>query len=429
MAAVVTAFFSCSSAEQPPACRADMRPFPAPYSAMLAICSDIDGTTPEEFETYHRFLNTDDATPWGRGLGLDIADSMFFYMASDQPGAADNQGRDNAAVMTFFIGTSDQYKNGGLIAYYCEVGWIDAMHSYGDFSMVDESKTVFTRGLAEKAVEEMAARGMVVTVWINHGNRSNVQNLERRAKNGKGSYRKGGDLGSEYYHADMTIPAGVKFVWFSNEDGNFGADTPLYPAELEDGQKVWGFNRYTGKHTRTVSEYYWSVFFMHKQLTAEHLDSIVQKNQFAIVAQHLGGSTYYYPLTDEAVESLRLLAQYQQNGDILVARTSRLLEYARVRDRVQYERIQDGDSVVINITAIDDPQLGMDITPALDSLRGLTFYVPDARAAAITVNGQALDESELVRYEGRNGEGDSIGVKWFEPDVRNFTYGGASFYH
>jgi len=428
LAAVV--FFKCYSADgRQTALRADMRPFPAPYSAMLAICSDIDDTTPEEFEEYHRFLNTRDATPWGPGLGLDVADSMFFYMANDQPVTADNKGRGNSAVMTFFIGTGDQYKNAGLIAYYCDAGWIDSMHSYGDFSMADQSRTPFNRSLAERAAREMVDRHMGITVWTNHGNMSNAQNLENSLINSKDSYRKGGDPASPYYHADLTIPAGIKYVWFSNNDGNFGVDTPLYPAQLGDGRRVWGFNRHTGRHSAFSSEYYWSVFFMHKQLTAEHLDGIVRKNQFSIIAQHFGGANYYYTLTDDAVESLKLLAEYQQSGDILVARTSRLLEYARARDLVQYERIESDGGVVINITAIDDPQLGMDTDPALDSLRGLTFYVPDADTAVIAVNGRELDEDELARYGGRNGEGASIGVKWFESDTRDFTYGGQHFYH
>ena len=48
----------------------DLRKFPYPYNAMLAISSDIDDTTLEEFKTYHEILNTKEQTPYGQGLGL-----------------------------------------------------------------------------------------------------------------------------------------------------------------------------------------------------------------------------------------------------------------------------------------------------------------------------------------------------------------------
>src|SRR5690349_20240139 len=46
-----------------------LRAFPWPYRAMLAICSDIDDESPRHFAALHRFLNTREMTPLGRGLG------------------------------------------------------------------------------------------------------------------------------------------------------------------------------------------------------------------------------------------------------------------------------------------------------------------------------------------------------------------------
>lgn len=62
---------------------AQLRKFPYPYDAMLAISSDIDNTTVEKFEKYHRFLNTLEQTSYGPGLGLDIGDSAWFYVVND----------------------------------------------------------------------------------------------------------------------------------------------------------------------------------------------------------------------------------------------------------------------------------------------------------------------------------------------------------
>lgn len=59
---------------------ADLRKFPYPYSSMLSICSDIDDTTLEDFKIYHQFLNTKEEISHGKGLGLDVGDSMWLYM-------------------------------------------------------------------------------------------------------------------------------------------------------------------------------------------------------------------------------------------------------------------------------------------------------------------------------------------------------------
>ncbi len=404
----------------------EMRPFPQPFSAMLAVCSDIDGSTPEEFEQYHKFLNSTEGGEMGQGLGLDIADSFWMFMANDSKDAVDKGGRANSAVMTYFFGTGGDYKNANLIKHYIESGWIDSMHSFGDFSMQDEKTTHFSRELAERAAGELYSRGLWPTVWMNHGNASNVQNLRN---SGDGAdYQQGGSPDSPYYHADLTIPGGVKFIWFSDPSAKFGLNTPLYRATLEDGRKVWGFSRYTGEKDGLFGhKYNWSIYDVDKQLSKEHLDGIVRDGSFAVVAQHLGGSKEYVPLLQAGRDAFATLAQYQKDGKILVARTSRLLEYARVRDNLVFI-YSSSNAETIDIQAVDDPQLGRDNSPQLSMLRGMTFYVRDADSALISINGSALPEDEVIRTKGAAGQ-DTVGIRWFLPDTRNFTYGGASFYH
>jgi hypothetical protein len=84
----------------------DLRKFPYPYSAMLAICSDIDDTTLEEFKTYHKFLNTKEQTSHGEGLGLDVGDSMWFFMGDN---IKSSRGLSN--IMTFYKGTDNTQKH------------------------------------------------------------------------------------------------------------------------------------------------------------------------------------------------------------------------------------------------------------------------------------------------------------------------------
>ncbi|MDP4087508.1 MAG: hypothetical protein Q8934_23375 [Bacillota bacterium] len=49
---------------------------------MLALCFNIDGTTLTDFDDYHRFLNTEDQTEYGKGLALDVGDTFWMYVAT-----------------------------------------------------------------------------------------------------------------------------------------------------------------------------------------------------------------------------------------------------------------------------------------------------------------------------------------------------------
>jgi len=387
-----------------------LRPFPQPFQAMLSLCSDIDGTTYDEFLTYHKFLNTKERTAMGQGLGLDVADSFWMNMADDIPSKVDAAGHDNYAVMTYFYGSSDTEKNAEAIRTFIRWGWIDSMHTYGDFSRRDDSDQAFSRKLAEQDAAELSSQQLWPTVWINHGNQWNVQNF-RDPQNGT-DYQQGADPGSPYYHADLTIAGGIHYIWFDHQSAVFGWRTPLYPVTLQDGQKVWGFWRYAGEYDWLGRyQYNWSIYGLDQQLSAANLDKITRNHQIALVAQHLGGSTEQYPFTQPALTALRRLADYQNKGDILVTRTSRALEYARVRDHLEYSERNANGITQINISAIDDPQLGRDEHPSLDSLRGLTFYVKDSGKADIYLAGERLSEQEIVRY-AQNGE-NTVGIKWF----------------
>ena len=405
-------FFVCVVAACGNSVPSDMRPFPYPYQSMVALCSDIDGTTPREFEDYHKFLNTHDATEMGQGLGLDVADSFWMYMNNDGDEIMDRDGGSYEEVMTYYQGVSSKIKNGELIRYYLRCGWIDCIHSYGDFSRKDQNEKLFTRALAEQADAELRVWDLWPSVWINHGNAANIQNMETGKRR---TYRQGARPESDAYHADITIPAGIKFIWFSDLDSTFCRNNMLYPVTLADGQKVWGFRRYT-KH--------WNTYEIDRQLTDAHLDECIQKKRPAIVTQHLGGTALYQPFGTTARDALRRLAERQERGEILVVRTSRLLEYLRVRDHLVYEIV---DSVV-NILAIDDPQLGYDDTPAIDALRGMTFYVEDMDASVILIGGEFVSEDFLVRATDETGRA-TVGISWFEADTRNYIWGAAELPH
>src|SRR5205807_7065491 len=100
-----------------------LRQFPYPFKAMLALCSDIDQTTRQRYRMIHRFLNTETETPMGPGLGLDVADSFWFYGRGGP--AADDDGSD----FVYFRGLDWRQRSTAAeeLVHYLRSGWIDTI--------------------------------------------------------------------------------------------------------------------------------------------------------------------------------------------------------------------------------------------------------------------------------------------------------------
>lgn len=399
----------------------ELRKFPYPYRSMLAIASDADNTTVQEFEDYHRFLNTKETTRFGTGLGLDIADSMFMYMGNNLNLKADREGHGSDYVMTYFSGVDAKKENkASVIRYYYNSGWIDSFHGMGDFSRQNSKETLFKRELAVEAWKSLNEYGIHPKVWINHGNESNVASLGGYNLRSSLKYQAGDDPKSPYYHTDLTVKNGVKFVWNSIGEPEFGNDSPIYPIALRDGQKIWGFHRYTHDLKNGQINWMWTSFNFHRQLTKERLEGLVNNYQYSVLAQHLGGSNYEYPFLQNDVEALRLLAAYQDQGKILVARTQRLLDYSVAQQFVQCAVVKENGTTWINIYSIKDPNFGS-YTPVLNDVRGLTFYVDNPQKTFLLLNGQLIDDSEIVRNKMDEKGKVSISIKWFLPDYTDYT--------
>lgn len=398
-----------------------MRKFPYPYQSMLSITSDIDETTPEEFAQVHRFLNTHEKTRYGQGLGLDIADSFFVYMGNDATHTVDAKKHHYDRVLSYFQGTDPQKKhNADLIAHYWKAGWIDSMHAYGDFSRKNRRDITFRRSLAEQAWPQLHRDGIDCEVWINHGNSANVENFGGYLKDKFSAYQEGDNPKSPFYHTDVTLPNGIRFVWNSHGGKDYGVDDPVHAVTLRDGQRVWAFNRYTQDLVHNKIEWRWSPNQLRNQLSREHLDQLVAKGQYAILAQHLGSQRDEQLIDKRGIQALKRLARYQQERKILVARTSRLLKYDNAKKFVHYAFVPGKDRDWLNIQSLDDPLFGAQ--PLLyDNLRGLTFYVPHPDKTVVLVNMEPLAEADVqVNPQDETGKR-SIGIKWFEPDLKDYT--------
>ena len=178
-------------------------------AAALALSIDCDGCTVERLHRVFRYWATDEATEFGPGLNLRVAASMFAY--SRNPAAPPQ-----AAYL-------DGARDGLLQAY--RRGWIDSLHGLGDFTAVQPC----TRDLARRAFDQLAADGVRLKVWTNHGGQENVQNLLRPGTQG--------DLpGSPCYLADLAVEYGIQHVWASELTPVIGQGPEAAPAEYYAGQ-------------------------------------------------------------------------------------------------------------------------------------------------------------------------------------------------
>lgn len=398
-----------------------LRPFPYPYRAMLAISNDIDQSSAPRFRSIHRFLNTTEETPMGPGLGLDVADSFWFY------GRAGRGRQEDASDFTYFAGLDwkEQSSLADEIVHYLRSGWIDTIHSYGNFSGVP-AKQACSRAHAEHALEALAAADVAPRVWVNHGSAENVQNI------GNADYMQGDRPGSPCYHSDLLRSAGVEYFWEGSGSNQFGRASALSPRTLNDGSPSLTFSRFytldfasaiahglrpaVAEQMRRTRDYavLWHPPHLHVQLSEPHLEGLVREQGFAVVAQHFGATPRGLNLGGPALASLRRLSEYSSAGSILVARTSRLLDFNRSRDFVRAVLTEDAGGVTIDIAGIDDPLTGVR-QPTLDELRGLTFYAPDPRNVRLLVDGVPVP-GELVQENAADQHLPSVGIRWFEPD-------------
>ncbi len=389
-----------------------LRKFPYPYKAMLAICSDSDCITQEYFEKMHRFLNTTSETEYGTGLGLDISDSFFVYNATDL--------YINGNFMTYCEGTDpDRIKDGDIIKKYYQCGWIDSIHTFGDFSRRGE--TLFSRNLALSAWNLLEREGIAPIVWIDHGTNTNVQNFGAYNPKNASSYQMGDNPKSPYYHTDITLNHSIKYIWHSRHSDQFGRDFPLEEKILRDGKKVWAFSRYTSNMLRGQIDWLWNPDRIGDQISEEQLDQLEKRGQYSILAQHLCLPFEWNQLGEADVQALRMLAKrFHETKTILVARTSRLLNYAVSERYMQYQMVEQDGVLGIRILSINDPVFGMR-EANLGEIRGVTFYCEKPENVSIFLGDELLDQNFVLLNQPDETERWSVSIAWFDPDTYDYT--------
>jgi hypothetical protein len=183
---------------------------------MLAICSDLDETPDREiYLEIMRYLNSTGQTSMGKGLGLEVGNTIYFDMPPGQ---------------FSYWNTDDEGRE--MVRTLIRTGHIDCLHSFGDLAT--------TRADAERALDELARHGCRMEVWIDHATApSNF---------GTDIMRGMGDLpGSPVYHADITYDFGVKYVWRGRVTSVIGQNIPRNLGGIFDGQHPFSSTKTVAK--------------------------------------------------------------------------------------------------------------------------------------------------------------------------------------
>lgn len=377
-----------------------LRKFPYPFRASMTIASDIDDTyTLDEFIEIQRFLNTSEETTMGKGVGLDIGNSFHMYETGN---------------ISYF--NSDE-KTAKAIKDFIQSGTLDFIHSFGH-------KEGFSRDDAITYINELKSNDCFVDVWVDHGS-GTTDNFGNDVTIGYGDKPE-----SIAYHADITIPYGIKFVWlgrvsmivgqsveitpnsfinimdteypmhsmvnigkeftksvapyFGNKKYYMHKDNELVkPVELDDGQKVYEFVRFSNHWKGAGREA--DAKGLAYSLSKRNLDRLKDVSGYMIVYTHFGGNaglSQYLP--KETVDAIRNLADEYNEGNIYVTTTSKLLNYYVNHKNLVWSHQDKGQGAIITVEEVADPVFGS-FVPTVKDLQGVTFYVEDSSIAKVYI--------------------------------------------
>ena len=379
-----------------------LRPMPYPYRAMMAICSDLDGTPGRQaYWDIMRFLNTAETTTMGPGVGLEVGNSIHFRAIPKQFAYwdTDDAGRE-------------------MVRSLIHSGHIDCLHSFGEL--------VSTREEAQIALEEMERHDCHLEVWVDHGGAATNFGADIMAGHGD-------EFGHEAYHADLAIRHGVKYVWRGRVTSVVGQDVSgklrgifncghsvasaktlvkevvkrrrgrsgdekyamhgpnetLRPVILRDGSPAYEFMR-CNPHWGGVSSCDQGRH-IGKVLTGAMLDRLADRGGTCVLYTHLGKiDDPRVPFNEGAVAGFRRLAEAYRDGAILVTTTRRLLGFRRAMREIAFTASQDDRGLRIDLTGQAKESPAGALSPS--DFSGLTFYVSDPEKVRILLDGREMPD-------------------------------------
>lgn len=369
-----------------------VRKWPYPFSSAFSISNDIEFTSMEYFEVLMEYLNSNNETVFGTGLGLEVTNSMFFFNALGE-------------TVSYYCGATVDAKKSDYsdrLMEYVKAGLIDTNHAFGDFS----AESRFTRRHAERVYEELSKYGQQLEIFSNHGGEYNCQGI------GGADFRKGDVHGSPEYHSDLFIPNGVRYLW--NESGMYEGEStlrlylknirdnlfrrkfPLLPVgsflsnyKLHDGTYLKAFWRYraTGFNAPNASSFL-------AQLLGVDWSKLFDEQGALVLYQHLGvdyrSAKKCFPMTlskalsrpELYISPFGIIKRLKEEGKLWVIGLGRLLKYV---DMIQTTKVVWDDKIESFIVSSEQP-----ILDAISFFQGLTMYVDPARSVRVIYNGMDL---------------------------------------
>jgi hypothetical protein len=393
-----------------------LREFPYPFKAMLAICSDLDETPDRHaYWSAMHFLNSRHDGPLGRGLGLEVGNSVYFDMPPGQWSYwnADDRGR-------------------ATIRSLIRSGHIDCLHSFGDLAT--------SRQHAGRALDELVKHDCRIGIWVDHA--VAPSNLGGDIMQGFGDVP-----GHAAYHADLTSAYGIRYVWRGRVTSVIGQDRSPSLAGLWDGAHPAGSLRTVAKEGakwalassprsryrphrvnalsgpvrlrdgRSTIEFlrcnpHWggvsscdTADGIPEVLTNEFLNRLARRRGSCILYTHLGkrrSGAGQGALSESTREAFRRLAQRQSQGDVLVATTKRLLDYRHVRDQLSIDVSRSNGRLRYELSSPE--------AVTVTQLQGVSLYIDEPGRTDVRLNGQPLATLQ-VNPPDETGRA-SLSVRW-----------------
>ncbi len=186
-----------------------------------------------------------------------------------------------------------------------------------------------------------------------------------------------------------------------------GPNETLCPSILRDKRPVYEFMRCNphwggisscdqGRHIGEV-------------LTDGMLDRFIRRGGTCVLYTHLGKiDNPNIPFNKTAAEAFRRLAEAFRSGSILVTTTRRLLGYRRAVREITFNSQLNVKGLRIHLNTLVNENSHGKLSEA--DLSGLTFYVPDAQATCMTIDGQEVTDLQCNApdHTGRP----SVSVAW-----------------
>ena len=394
-----------------------VRKFPYPFKCAFSISSDIDNASSlDSFVQFMDFLNSENQTIYGPGLGLEVGNSFWFFNGS------------KSFQLSYFEGlTHKETLLAPIIRTYLQSKHIDTLHSWGNFD-----KGGFKRSYANKGMEVLNKYNFDVPVWVNHGINPNYQKI--------GDYPNmyGDDPNHSCYHSDLLLESGFEYVWTGKathiigQDGknNFSIFTksiiqrlfkkikyqnvkdPIYdddntllrPLILRDGNEIWEFTRFINSWGN-AGELDLNEFA--DQIKIQNLKRLIKNEGFMILYTHFN-ENLFKSIPKNLYCNLMALKQMVSSKDILMGTTSRILKYWEISNYVSYE-VQDlQDKIIITINEDIHCPVGVKSIKSFH-LSGLTFYINVSKPCRIIFKNKLC--KTIVNPADETGQ-KSVSIPW-----------------